>query len=106
MNLVNKKLAADLAKSVEKSLNEFIEIEVNKRVEAITKSNNVWGNFSRWLDEKLGDELKEADQIMEHWKKRGMPLAQLETEGMKRGFLIIKDAVEDWKKYELDEDES
>jgi hypothetical protein len=100
MNLVNKKLASDLAASVETSLNEFIEIEVNKRVEAITKSNEIWGNFSRWFDEHLEAEIKEAVRLENNFKEKGLSLSKLETEGLRRGLITLRNDFEQWKEWE------
>jgi hypothetical protein len=100
MNLINKKLAADLAASIETSLDEFIEIQVNKSFEAITKSNEIWSDFSIWLEERLNNEIKHSVIQEELLKKQGFVLNQLEQEGFRRGLVSLRNDVKQWKEWQ------
>lgn len=96
----NKKLATELAKSVEESLNDFIEAEVRKRVEAITKSNERYDNFSRWFKEHLDGEIEDSIRRESLFKKDGLSFNNFEQEGYRRAIITIKNNVEDWESWE------
>ena len=96
----NKKLATELARSIEKSLNDFIEAEVCRRVEAITESNKKWDNFSSWFTEHLDGEIKESICREALLKSDGLCFNNLEQEGYRRALITIKNDVGDWEKWD------
>ena len=98
----SQKLATELAMSVKNSLNDFIEAEVRKRVEAITKSNEKWDKFSEWFKEYIDDDIKQCIRTEEAYKKEGLTFNNLEQEGFRRGLIAIRQDVEDWEKWQGD----
>ncbi len=98
----SQKLATELAMSVKNSLNDFIEAEVAKRVEAITKSNEKWDKFSEWFKEYIDNEIKRSIHTEEAYKKEGLTFNNLEQEGFRRGLIAIRQDVEDWEKWQGD----
>ena len=96
----SQKLATELAMSVKNSLNDFIEAEVAKRVEAITKSNEKWDNFSEWFKEYIDDEIKRCLHTEEVYKKEGLTFNKLEQEGFRRGLIAINHDIEEWESWQ------